>query len=81
MTESIDWPRYCREEPDKLYKNLEVLLKTISPPEDVELKGLSKEIWDKFEENKQTILQFTNKINLWNRLNKEIKVGFIDLNI
>lgn len=67
-------PIYCSSSPDKFLQISNIILKTLEPPDNCPFKGLSKEIWDKFNDNKQTIDKFTNKINLWKQLNKLIKV-------
>lgn len=71
--ESQRLQNYCHSSPDEFLKKSSVL-KTLEPPDNFHMQGLSKEIWHKFNDNKQTIDEFRNKINLWKQLNKWIQV-------
>ena len=65
---------FCFGAPDKFYKNSDAFLKYLKPSEDELADDFSKQIWEKFELLRQDKEYFTKKINLWNRLNKHIKV-------
>lgn len=61
-------------DPDKFLANADFVLNTLDPPEDCELTGLSREIWYQFEDNKPTVYDFANKINLWRNIQDHISV-------
>lgn len=77
MAELDGLQKFCSEAPDRFFRNSDqILMNKLEPPRNCDLSDLSEEIWEKFQENKQTDVQFTNKINLWKRLNNHIKVQF-----
>lgn len=66
---------FCFNGPEKLLNISNIILKTLDPPlNNYPSKGLSKEIWNKFNDHKQTTAAFKNKMNLWKELNNFIKV-------
>ncbi|XP_014218214.1 poly(A) RNA polymerase gld-2 homolog A-like [Copidosoma floridanum] len=63
---SENWQTFCYEISAKFHANLSMFSETMDPPGGYyALYGLSREIWDKFETNKQTDRELKNKILMW----------------
>lgn len=50
---------------DTFEKNPDFMLNAPNAPEHCNLTGLSKQIWDKYQDNKQTENDFHNKVLAW----------------
>lgn len=65
---------YFDQAPDRFLEETDFLTDTLEPPESHELMGLSREIWQKFVDNKPTEYDFVNKINLWRNFIAHLRV-------
>lgn len=68
-------PRFCHEAPDKFLQHAEIINSAQRPENLSVCDNLSKEIFEKYLENKQTVEIFRNKMNLWKRMNNNLKVN------
>lgn len=77
MSGYVITPSFCHDAPNKFLQNAEKINST-QVPETLTTGSvyddLSKDMFEKYLDNKQTVEVFRIKMNLWNRLNDNLKV-------
>ena len=67
----------CQTAPDKFLANADIMLHVELPSSGLTGKHakLTRDIWETFNNNKQSSMNFTIKMMLWKQLNAYIKVN------